>query len=66
MPRERFAKGIERTGADIAEDDPDRADGELQQSVMPMAAMSAIMRSRQPGGGAIGHECRDRPGMVGG
>ncbi len=36
---EGLAEGVERRGADVAEDDPDRPDRQLQQAALVMAGM---------------------------
>src|SRR3546814_13548324 len=44
VARKGLAKGVERAGADVAEHDADRADGQLQLAIalMPMAVMAGV------------------------
>ncbi|MCI1143831.1 hypothetical protein MOP88_18630 [Sphingomonas sp. WKB10] len=51
VPREGFAEGVERAGANIAEDDADRTDRQLQQAI---AVVNGVSSSARASGGAAG------------
>ena len=44
MPGEGLAKGVDRRGADVAEHDPDRADGQLVERSLRVAVRSVVRR----------------------
>ena len=46
VPGEGLAEGVDRRRADIAEDDADRADGELVQRTLGVAVRGVLRRRR--------------------
>ena len=53
MALEGLAEGVDRAGADVAEDDADRADGELDDpglGMLPGRSVGGLL-----GGGAVAH-----------
>ena len=56
---EGFPERIERAGADVAEHDADRTDDQLQRSLLPhmaVTALSLVRRRRSGIGKKISHE----------